>query len=587
MGKISSNCICLKWILFAVRPLKPPELYFAVQLCLDKKSSGYWNHEDVEEDQMKEFVRASSKGLAEVTRNKASEVQFIHESVRDFLLGRYGGQWSGASGNFEGHCHDILKDCCSAQLNVPIGESVDIPDAPSQAQAAQLREELHQKFPFLEYSVLNVLHHANSAQQHGREQEHLFADFPLPQWVTLNNVLERHAIRRYTKSVNLLYILAEKNLADLVRIHPQPAAFFNVGKERYGPPIFAALATGSDDAVQAILKSLQARVQHHSPLPDLWAQYQQSKTQQTDFGRGFVFSRWRNILPYLRKRGDEAMIHACLLSGPVEVGAKDKEGRPALSWAAGSGHEAVVQLLLNTVEVDVKDKDGRTPLSWWRNTGEVDVDVPDKDGRTPLSWAAGSGHEAVVRLLLNTGQVKVDAKQNKGRTPLSRAAESGHDAVVQLLLNTVEVYAKDEDYSWCRTRVLKMVEVDAEDRWGWWPLSWVDAKDNYGRTPLSRAAGSGHEAVVQLLLNTGQVEVDAKDMAGQTPLSNAAECGHEAVVQLLLNTGQVEIDAKDSAGRTPLSWAAQNGHEAVVQLLQQALVDNIRTVSTLAAPSDV
>ncbi|KAH8745284.1 heterokaryon incompatibility protein-domain-containing protein, partial [Diaporthe sp. PMI_573] len=80
--------ICLKWVLFATRPLKPQEFYFAVQLSIDKENSSYWDEEDIGLDQMRTFVRTSSKGLAEVTRNKASEVQFIHESVRDFLLGR-------------------------------------------------------------------------------------------------------------------------------------------------------------------------------------------------------------------------------------------------------------------------------------------------------------------------------------------------------------------------------------------------------------------------------------------------------------------------------------------------------------------
>ncbi|KAH8648184.1 heterokaryon incompatibility protein-domain-containing protein, partial [Tricladium varicosporioides] len=80
--------ICLKWVLFATRPLKPPELYFAIQLGLNKDYSTCWDQEDMDLDHIKTFVRSSSKGLAEVTRNKASEVQFIHESVRDFLLGK-------------------------------------------------------------------------------------------------------------------------------------------------------------------------------------------------------------------------------------------------------------------------------------------------------------------------------------------------------------------------------------------------------------------------------------------------------------------------------------------------------------------
>jgi hypothetical protein len=57
--------VCLKWILFATRPFKPQELYFAVQLSLDKDCSGFWDQEDVDLEQMKTFVRSSSKGLAE------------------------------------------------------------------------------------------------------------------------------------------------------------------------------------------------------------------------------------------------------------------------------------------------------------------------------------------------------------------------------------------------------------------------------------------------------------------------------------------------------------------------------------------
>ena len=108
-----------------------------------------------------------------------------------------------------------------AQLNASISQDVDIPDPlPQASKAAQLRETISLKFPFLEYSVLNVLRHANGAQQNAMEQGDFLADFPLQRWIFLNNTLERYDIRRYTESVSLLYILAEKNLADLIRIHP-------------------------------------------------------------------------------------------------------------------------------------------------------------------------------------------------------------------------------------------------------------------------------------------------------------------------------------------------------------------------------
>ncbi|TGO91488.1 hypothetical protein BPOR_0026g00120 [Botrytis porri] len=185
--------LCLKLILFAARPLKPQELYFATQIGLDEDCTGFWDQEDVNIDQMRLYVRSSSKGLAEVTKNKASDVQFIHESVRDFLLGRYETQLSGVPGSFVGHGHDTLKNCCLAQLNAVINQKVVKhfnfsksnfwecrnmkypfsntlkPDEPvplnqrSKETQSKLQEEIRLKFPFLDYSVFNVLHHANLA----------------------------------------------------------------------------------------------------------------------------------------------------------------------------------------------------------------------------------------------------------------------------------------------------------------------------------------------------------------------------------------------------------------------------------------
>jgi ankyrin repeat protein/nucleoside phosphorylase len=611
--------ICLKWVLFATRPLKPQEFYFAIQIGLGTGTSGYWDQEDVELDQMKTFVRTSSKGLAEVTRNKSSEVQFIHESVRDFLLGRYGGEWSKPSGNFEGQCHNMLRDCCLAQLNAPIHESIRIPPLPlPQTQAAQLKEDLNLKFPFLEYSVINVLRHANSAQQHGMEQDGFLAIFPLPCWRTLNNAFERKAIRRYSESVNLLYILAEKDLADLIRIHPQNASCFDVGGERYGPPIFAALATESHQAVHAMLDSLQAQARFlDSPPCDLWAQYREDEEKRTDFGRTFVFSRRRGVLSHIQKPGYEAILLAYLSLGRVVIHAEDASGRTPLSWAAECGHDTVMRLLLEAgAEVNTKDYSGRTPLSWAPMSGRdavvkllleagAKVDAKDHCGRTPLSCAAEKGYQAPV-LLLHEAGAEIDARDNIGRAPLSWAAGAGYEALVRLLLEAkAEVDIADYNGRTALSRAAEQgsktvvsqllengADINSKDRSGRTPLSWsaarghgpvvelllkngpdVDSKDNdSGQTPLSWSAAWGHEAVVELLLKNG-ADVDSKDKKGRTPLSWSAGRGYKALVELLLKNS-ADVDLKDDdLGQTPLSWSAARGHEAVVELLLKNDVD--------------
>lgn len=80
--------LCIQWVLFAKGPLKAEELYYAVLSGMDP-GVDWFKSSDITEDDARRFVLDSSKGLAELTAssNKEAEtVQFIHESVRDFLL---------------------------------------------------------------------------------------------------------------------------------------------------------------------------------------------------------------------------------------------------------------------------------------------------------------------------------------------------------------------------------------------------------------------------------------------------------------------------------------------------------------------
>ncbi|SPO05897.1 uncharacterized protein DNG_08586 [Cephalotrichum gorgonifer] len=168
---------------------------------------------------------------------------------------------------------------------------------------------------------------------------------------------------------------------------------------------------------------------------------------------------------------------------------KDDYDRIPLSWAAGEGHEDIVNLFLSIEGVEIDSK--------------------DYEGQTPLSWAAINGHAAIVKLLFDTGRAEIDSKDGTGQTPLSWAAVMGHEAIARLICET----GKAE----------------------------IDSKDMLGMTPLSWASRNGHVAIVKLLFDTGRAEIDSKDREGQTPLLWAARMGHEAIIRLLLDIGNVEV----------------------------------------------
>jgi ankyrin repeat protein len=95
----------------------------------------------------------------------------------------------------------------------------------------------------------------------------------------------------------------------------------------------------------------------------------------------------------------------------------------------------------------------------------------------------------------------------------------------------------------------------------------TDLKDGRGQTPLSHAAGNGHEAVVKLLL-ANNADINLPDTWwGQTPLAWAATNSQEAMVKLLLaNNADIELKCR-RYGRTPLLWAVVLGADAVVRIL--------------------
>ena len=95
----------------------------------------------------------------------------------------------------------------------------------------------------------------------------------------------------------------------------------------------------------------------------------------------------------------------------------------------------------------------------------------------------------------------------------------------------------------------------------------ADQQDCTGRTSLAWAARNGHEGVVKILLERGDVDPNRLDKYSQTPLVSAAIMGHEGVVKLLLERENVDPNLREKGGNGPLGCAACYGHEGAVKLL--------------------
>ena len=205
-------------------------------------------------------------------------------------------------------------------------------------------------------------------------------------------------------------------------------------------------------------------------------------------------------------------------------------------------------------------------------TTESLKEIPDAIGRTPLSWAAEKGHVSVVQLMLTFPEIKINSRDRSGRTPLSWSAQSGCAKVVELLLRA------------------DGINVNLADSNGWGPLSWAaqcgqcevaklllaapDIQANlmdkvFGQTPLALAVLHGQVGMIELLLNSENVDPDSKDDNGRTPLWLAAAKGDIESVNIFLYTSDVypDFESRDRFGESVLEAAVRNRHDEIADSL--------------------
>ncbi|KAG5315630.1 AN33B protein, partial [Pseudoatta argentina] len=99
----------------------------------------------------------------------------------------------------------------------------------------------------------------------------------------------------------------------------------------------------------------------------------------------------------------------------MDVNVVDSSGRTAISYMAGNGAAAMLELALSFEGVD--------------------PNLPDNEGNTPLHFAAQAGQTECLNILLERcPDIEVDARNTLGFTPLMKAALQGRTTCAKILL---------------------------------------------------------------------------------------------------------------------------------------------------------
>ncbi|TRX89494.1 hypothetical protein FHL15_009663 [Xylaria flabelliformis] len=470
--------LSIQWILYAKRPMKLEEFYYAVVAGLDptRENLAQWNPEHITVEDMNRFVCSSSKGLAEITKSKAQTVQFIHESVRDFLLkdGGIHDLWPNLEANFESLSHDQLKKSCYEYLLTDmsncIADNQELPKASSR-EGKELRQQVAKKFPFLEYATQQVLYHADMATIEFPQHDFLNS-FNLKAWIHLDNLFAKYGTLRHGPTASLPYILAEKNFARLIGVlcwHDTQIYNHDYNhEERYGYPLFAALANGHPEAFKALMQLQNGLINPDRIIATI------------SYGKDFKFYKGQTLLLWAIENGHHEIVQLLIEKG-ADVESEDSYGYTPLHIAAENGHQEIVQLLIEK---------------------GANVESANRSRQTPLLKAVQSRHQEIMKLLIEKG-ANVESKDSYGYAPLHIAAENGHQDIIKLL-----------------------IEKGAN----------VESRGSFSRTPLLRAAMNGRQEIVKLLIESG-ANVKSTDDTGDTPLSLATYYGHQEIVRLLIEAG--------------------------------------------------
>jgi ankyrin repeat protein len=517
--------LCLTWILHASRPLTAQEFYFAM-LADEDQYDLEWNASIVDE-LMHTFLRSSSKGLAELSRGRPRRAQFIHESVRDFLLNGEGMKHVKADNSASTcHAHERLKQCCTRGINSDLKTCLRVTGLPEVLHGdgtvwrPSQRKLLSKHFPFLAYATQNVFYHSDQAAAEIPQWDFV-RNFDLDNWRTKANGLQDVDINLYAKDTTLSYVFARGNHANLIdTLASHEVSLKEPTGNRNNIPLFAALASKNEDAARRLL------CQYGVDNPD------------------------EIITDFLRET-----------HGWTRAEYDMKSLSDGWTWATGKGYHALARRLL---EDNTNHEQRRVILAEsWRATQKPAIhaallrylttaDMIEGFPEPLLAAASKFDFIDVVRLLLKN-DAKSDIGQLQWENAIKAASQQGHLQILQLLLDRHDDYAK----------------------------SWIA----YG-SALRLASSEGHDGLVQLLLDhiPDSTLLTMDDDYWAALRSAPGKKNSAKIVQILLDrTREVNSERMQNCLNNMLDDALVDDPKLVKLLIERGADVNVQGVGYQAA----
>lgn len=260
---------------------------------------------------------------------------------------------------------------------------------------------------------------------------------------------------------------------------------------------------------------------------------------------------------------------------------RDENDNTLLFIATEKGHHELAHLLISKgADINAKNKYGETPLSHAAENGDIEVVrllftyegimEPDSYERA-VSGAASNGYMHVLNLLLEN--------INEAAKYVSAAIESAAQAKETSILSRLhERYHLHSNLGAAFSSALYLSALNGHVNLVEVLLDTYDIDINYkgpaGRTALHAATADGNTKIARLLLRMDEIDINAQDENKWTALHLAAETNHTEIIRLLLARLQLARDKSDTCiniqdkfGTTALHLATEKGHSETVALL--------------------